>query len=448
MDIARAATGVANAVGGPLVRGIGTGMNYANKRINYGIDAYKKRQAEKLAQKNIITQTNNPIQGENIPSDTQLQTTPVDNTPIYSTPIDSTPVDNTPVANPNTPIGVIEPRISKIIRPMIDGILLNTASKESLANQLSKQAVIARQMGDSVKATQLENDAKLAQQNLQKEQNTVHRIQVNTVLYSFQPTNTNKNGVYYENFHVELNSFTEAQPKSQANRFNFLIRKTQIPDDPYNYNFNDVSFTNVSHYKITDHLSKLDLTSITNDPTKALNYDKFSTGWTTMNNISNIESDELNTLLINFAIYIKNKNVYLDIPKVVFGQPTTATGKKLQPINKNTNETDIFIHFGAVDENLKNNILQQLDENYKAEEVTPAPNPGAGDIANPPAKSGQEPVAPSEKPFFTWPFVGGNFVSYLLKPKRTRRRTLKKLSKKMSKKNYKKVSKKSRKSRK
>jgi hypothetical protein len=316
--------------------------------------------------------------------------------------------------------------ITKIVQPIVHAIMEHKQSLEKSKGLIDQNIADLQAKGETDAAEKLKKEQEVAALQLEKEKTTVYDIKAHITLYS------DNNAVYYKNISVELFSYDSDK------KLGFLSKTVS----PYSYDFNDANkFTKLTNSTIGEYTNKINIDSMITNLDQASKYDKFNKGWvSTSDTIPSLNPGKVDTLVIDFQFFIKGENIYAELPKVAFGQPTNVDAKTigtLTKINTLTKPEDMNakIVFGPVKDSLKDTILSKLNAHYQHTEVV--------DSSAEAAQSGFDPT----KMLFGNK-KGGNFISYLLKPKRTRGKTLKKASKKMSKKNSKKVSKKSRKSRK
>jgi hypothetical protein len=255
-------------------------------------------------------------------------------------------------------------------------------------------------------------------------------------------SDNSNNAVYYKNITVNLISYD-----SDIKRAWYPKKST-----PYTYDFNKTDkFTKITNTNISEYTNKFNIDSKIKGLNEASIYKNFNKGWMNTNTtIPKPNPGILNTLLIKLQFFIKGENIYAELPDVSFGIPSDLDDKKINNLTKiNTltqpNDMNVKIAFGPVNDDLRDKILSKLKTYYQyTEEVDLSAEAANSEFSIFDTLFGKQKEQQEEQQTGKQQ-TGGNFISYLLKPKRTKRRTLKKLSKKVSKKNYKKISKKSRK---
>lgn len=338
-----------------------------------------------------------------------------ENQPTVENPIEQSTTLN--VSNPTTEDdSKNNTGISQIVTSVIDGILDNKEAMKLSNEIITKQIEKLREENRLKEAQILQNKKDEDERLLNIEKNTVYTIKTHITLYSSNVENTN--GLYYKNVTVELMKYDVSK------NVGFLGFGSK--PSPYSYDFNDSKFTKIDNLEIKNYLNKIDISNLVNNYDNASKFDKFSKGWTMSDSsIANLKIGKADTLLIDLVFYIKDKNIYTELPSVNIGTPTNLdsnTIKNLKKINKlsKSEEMNYNIRFGAVNPALRNLILNKLNTYYQHVEYV------EGNIGIP-SLFGQ--------------IEGGSnipFLSYLLKPKKNKRKTYKKLSKKLSKKSNKK----------
>ena len=331
--------------------------------------------------------------------------------------------------------------ITKIVQPIVQAIMEHKQSLEKSKGLIDQNIADLQANGETEAAEKLKKEQAVAALQLEKEKTTVYDIKAHITLYS----DNSNNAIYYKNLTVELFSYdSDKLPVYVDNSIiSMFKKKSQSPNtpSPYTYDFNDTNrFTKLTNTTISEYTNKFNLDSIITNLDEASKYDKFNKGWmNTSGTIPFLNPGKVDNLIIDIQFFIKDVNIYAELPKVAFGEPTNIDAKTittLKKINTLTKPEDInaIIVFGPMKDSLKNvlkdAVLSKLNAHYQHTEVV---------------DSSAEAAQPGFSLFGNQ--TGGNILSYLLKPKRTRRKTLKS-SKKNYKKLSKKVSKKSRKSRK
>ena len=322
-----------------------------------------------------------------------------------------------PTASTNEPIDPTA--ITNIVQPIVHAIMDHKQSLQKSKEMIDKNIEELKAKGETDAAAKLRKDQEDAEKKLTIEKNTVYDIKAHITLYSDDVNSA----VYYKNINVELFSYDSDK------KLGFLSKPS-----PYTYDFNDTNkFTKLTNVTISEYTNKFNIDSIITNLDQASKYDKFNKGWlNTSGTIPPILPGRTVPLIIDLQLFIKDVNIYAELPNVSFGQPTnldTKTISTLTKINSLTKPQDMNakIVFGTVKDILRDAVLSKLNAHYQhTEEVSStaeAAQPGFSLFGN------QE---------------GGNFLSYVLKSKKVmKKKTLKKLPKKVSKKSYKKVSKKS-----
>ena len=317
--------------------------------------------------------------------------------------------------------------ITNIVQPVVKAIMEHKQSLEKSKGLIDKNIAELQAKGETEAAETLKKQQEVAAQQLEKEKNTVYDIKTDITLFS----DNSNNAIYYKNITVNLISYDSDK------KVGFLTKTST----PYTYDFNDANkFTKLTNTNISEYTNKFNIDSKIEGLNEASIYDNFNKGWmNTSGTIPPLNPGKLNTLLIKLQFFIKGENIYAELPNVSFGDTTYVDAKKISNLTKiNTltkpEDMNLKIVFGPVKDTLRDAILSKLNTYYQHTEVV--------DSSSEAAQSGFNPMNS-----LFGKQEGGNFISYLLKPKRTRRKTLK-VSKKNYKKLSKKMSKKSRKSRK
>jgi len=341
-------------------------------------------------------------------------------------PIESNPTE--PIeSNPTEPVNLnkqsesivtgpeLNTHITQILKPVINGILEHKESIKKSNDLIDANIQKLQDEKRIVEAEKLKSEKLVLEQKKFIEDNTVYHIKINTSLYAHNVEEYY--AVFYKNINVNIVSYDSSQNETPEN------------ETPYSYNFQDAKFSRITNVEINNYIEKFDISGIITDLDTATKYKNFSEGWLNTNpKIPNIQANKpSDTLFINLDIYIKGENIYAQQPTVIFGTPVPPTvfdmlRKKYKRINKltDTKEINYQINFERIDPSLRMLVLSKLNNYYphveKVEGVSAIPNL-FGNIEG-----------------------GKSFISYLLKPKRVKRKTSKKS------KNNKRVSRKHRKS--
>ena len=297
--------------------------------------------------------------------------------------------------------------ITQILEPVINGILEHKESIKKSNDLIDANIQKLQDEKRIVEAEKLKSEKLVLEQKKLIEDNTVYHIKINTTLYAHNVENSY--AVFYENINVNIVSYDSSQNETPEN------------ETPYSYNFQDAKFSRITNVEINNYIEKFDISGIIRNLDTATKYKKFSEGWLNTNSkIPNIQVNKpSDTLFINLDIYIKGENIYAQQPTVIFGTPLPfdMLSKKYKRINKLTDTMNYQINFERIDQSLRMLVLSKLKNYYPHVEKV------EGVVSAIPNK-----------------FGGKSFISYLLKPKRVKRKTSKKS------KNNKRVSRKHRKS--
>lgn len=403
-----------------LVKGIATIDPKLSKRTTiFTKNDSRKKPTQSQDDSGILSKPSSPTTTSDLVNSLDLPNLPSPSQNIDSSnPLPPSP----PTASTSEPINTTP--ITQIVQPIVHAIMDHKQSLQKSKEMIDKNIEELKAKGETEAADKLKKEQEVATQQVEKEKNTVYDIKAHITLYSDDVNNA----VYYKNVTVELFSYDSDK------KLGFLSNKPS----PYTYDFNDASrFTKLTNVTINEYTNKFNLDSIITNLDQATKYDKFNKGWVNESGtIPPLTPGKTVPLIIDLQLFIKDVNIYAELPKVVFGQPTNLDAKTigtLTKINKNTKPEDMNakIVFGPVKDSLKDAVLKKLNAHYQhTEEAT--------------LEKGFNPL----NALFGNQTGGKKSLSYLLKHKMMKKKTLKKLPKKFSKKIYKKVSKMSKKSKK